>query len=145
MSYAIDVDIMLYASNTSAKEHLIAADFLKQCADSNEICCLAWLTISSYFRMATHPKLFKNPLTPDQALRNIESFTELPHVRCIGEREGFMKTYRQITADVPTRGNLVPDAQLAAVLHQNGVRQLWTHDRDFLKFTFLDVRDPIQQ
>jgi len=60
--------------------------------------------------MATHPKLFNNPLSPDQALRNIEFLTELPHVRCIGERKGFMKTYRQITADVPTSGNLVPDA-----------------------------------
>jgi len=44
---------------------------------------------------------------------------------------------------VPTRGNLVPDTQLAALLHLHGIRVLYTHDRDFLKFPFLTVRDPL--
>jgi predicted nucleic acid-binding protein len=48
-----------------------------------------------------------------------------------------------MTADVPTRGNLVPDAHLAAILRQHGMKKLYSHDRDFLKFSFLDVRDPI--
>jgi hypothetical protein len=37
----------------------------------------------------------------------------------------------------------VPDAHLAALLRQHGVKKLYTHDRDFLKFSFLDVRDPL--
>jgi predicted nucleic acid-binding protein len=40
------------------------------------------------------------------------------------------------------RANLVPDAHLAAVLRQHGVRTLFTRDADFRKFDFLDVRDP---
>jgi predicted nucleic acid-binding protein len=40
------------------------------------------------------------------------------------------------------RGNLVPDAHLAALLKQHGVRKLHTRDGDFRKFPFLDVRDP---
>ena len=39
-------------------------------------------------------------------------------------------------------GNLVPDAQLAAILFQNGVRTLYTRDRDFRKFECFQVRDP---
>jgi predicted nucleic acid-binding protein len=31
---------------------------------------------------------------------------------------------------------------LAALLRQHGVKTLYTHDRDFPKFPFLDVRDP---
>lgn len=34
-------------------------------------------------------------------------------------------------ASEPTRGNLVPDAQLATVLRDHGVVTLYTHDRDF--------------
>jgi len=37
---------------------------------------------------------------------------------------------------------LVPDAHLAALLKQHGVRVLYTRDADFRKFPFLDVRDP---
>jgi predicted nucleic acid-binding protein len=40
------------------------------------------------------------------------------------------------------RGNLVPDAHLAAILKQHGVRTLFTRDTDFRKFPFLDLRDP---
>lgn len=55
----------------------------------------------------------------------------------------FWAVYQQVTGDVPTRGNLMPDAHLAAVLHQSGVGTLYTHDRDFRKFLFLEVRDPL--
>lgn len=81
------------------------------------------------------------------AARNVEALLALPHCRVIGENDGghgdFWSTYREITADVPARGNLVPDAHLAAILRCNGVAILYTHDRDFRKFSFLDVRDPL--
>jgi len=37
-------------------------------------------------------------------------------VRVLSEGEGFLEIYRDVTAHVPVRGNLVPDAHLAAVL-----------------------------
>ncbi len=40
------------------------------------------------------------------------------------------------------RENLVPDAHIVALMHQNGVRTIWTHDRDFRRFDAIDVRDP---
>jgi uncharacterized protein len=40
------------------------------------------------------------------------------------------------------RGNLVPDAHLAALLRQHGIRTLYTNDSDFRKFSFPDVQDP---
>ena len=43
---------------------------------------------------------------------------------------------------MPVRGNLVPDAHVAAILFQHGVRTLYMNDRDFRKFESLDVRDP---
>ncbi len=52
-------------------------------------------------------------------------------------------TAQETTADVPTRGNLVPDAHLASILAGHGVTTVCTHDRDFRKFSFLDVRDPL--
>jgi hypothetical protein len=47
-----------------------------------------------------------------------------------------------VTAAVPARGNLVPDAHLAALLLQHDVRVIYTNDRDFRKFDFLDTRNP---
>jgi predicted nucleic acid-binding protein len=53
-----------------------------------------------------------------------------------------MDSYRHVTGETPVRGNLVPDAHVAAILLQHGVRTLYTSDRDFRKFSTLDVRDP---
>jgi len=143
MSFGIDVNILLYASDTSSPLHAEASAFLDRCARETEVFCLAWLTVMSYMRMATHPRIFARPLAQEEAAGNIDALLGLAHCRPIGEEEGFWRTYRDVTADVPTRGNLVPDSHLAAVLRDHGVRVLYTHDRDFRKYKFLDVRDPL--
>lgn len=143
MSYAVDVNLLLYASDAGCAQHAAARDFLESCAADNELFCLGWPTVMGYLRMATHPSIFSRPLAPDEAIRNIESLLALPQVRVLSEGEDFWRHYRAVTADVPTRGNLVPDAHLAALLHQHGVKRLYSHDRDFRKFSFLDLRDPL--
>lgn len=35
------------------------------------------------------------------------------------------------------------DGHLAALLRFHGVRTLYTSDRDFLRFDFLDIQDPL--
>jgi uncharacterized protein len=39
----------------------------------------------------------------------------------------------------------VPDAHLVALMLENGVRTIWTRDRDYRKFTSIRVRDPYRQ
>jgi toxin-antitoxin system PIN domain toxin len=96
----------------------------------------------AYLRIATHPRIFAAPLPPDEAWSNIGALLALPHVRAVSELDGFTDAYRHVTGDLVVRGNLVPDAHLAAVLFQHGVRTLYSTDRDFRKFASLDVRDP---
>jgi uncharacterized protein len=66
----------------------------------------------------------------------------LPHVRAVSEQQGFLDAYKRVAGETPVRGNLVPDAHVAAILFQHGVRMLYTHDRDFRRFDSLKVRDP---
>ena len=65
----------------------------------------------------------------------------LPQTRALGEEEGFFAIYETV-AGSSVRGNLVPDAHLAAILLQHGVTTLYTRDADFRRFDFLDLRDP---
>jgi predicted nucleic acid-binding protein len=37
---------------------------------------------------------------------------------------------------------LVPDAHLVALMRENGVRRIWTSDRDFRRFDGIEARDP---
>ena len=145
MSYALDVNVLLYASDETSPWYSQARAFLERCLAEREICCLGWPTILGYLRISTHPRIFSRPLTHERALANVEDLLQAPHVRLLAEDEGFWEVYREVTADVPTRGDFVPDAHLAALLRRHGVRTLWTVDRDFLKFRFLDVKDPFAQ
>ena len=143
MSFAIDVNILLYASDTGGQHFPKAKAFLNGCIRQTGAFYLAWPTLMGYLRMATHPAIFRSPLSPEQAMANVETLVRLPHVRLLTEEEGFWEAYCDVAADVPTRGNLVPDTHLAALLHLHGIRVLYTHDRDFLKFPFLTCRDPL--
>ena len=145
MSFAIDLDLLRYASDSDSPFHDRGREFLKSCMSRSELFCLGWPTVMGYLRIATHPAVFTRPLTPVEAAANMEALLCLPHVRCLSEEDGFWEIYREIIRVVPARSNLVPDAHLAALLRQHGVRSIYTHDRDFRKFDFLDVHDPLEE
>jgi toxin-antitoxin system PIN domain toxin len=142
MSYSLDVNVLLYASDCSSPRHQAGRRFLEECAASPEVCCLAWPTLMGYLRLATHPRIFAAPLSPADARGNLESLLALPQVRAVSEGPDFLDAYTHVSGSHAVRGNLVPDAHLATILFQHGVRTLYSHDRDFLKFPSLDVRDP---
>src|SRR6266545_747394 len=142
LSFSLDVNVLLYASDASSPVHGAARRFLEGAAAGGDLLCLGWPTVMSYLRMATHPRIFASPLSPSDALGNVETLAGLPHVRLLAEEPGFLDVYRDVTSGFPVRGNLVPDAHLAALLKQHGVRTLFTRDTDFRKFDFLNLRDP---
>lgn len=145
MSYSIDVNILLYSSDQSSGFHARALEFVESCAASSEPLFLAYLTLLSYVRMATHPRIFTNPLTPSEAFQNVRKLANLPQVRLISERDGFLDVYDEMTRDLTVRANLVPDAHLATLLRQHGVSTLYTNNTDdFETFGFLDVRNPLK-
>ena len=142
MSYSIDVNVLLYASDTSSPRHLKAIRFLEQRALDPDLWCIAWATLMAFLRISTDPRVFAHPLSPGESLGSVESLLNLPRVRVLSEGNGFLESYPDVTAHVPVRGNLVPDAHLASLLRQHGVRKLYTADRDFRKFDFLEIEDP---
>jgi toxin-antitoxin system PIN domain toxin len=142
MSYSVDVNVLLYASDQASPRYDEAIQFLLNRASDPELFCIAWSTLMGYIRIATHPSIFSHPLSPEEAMENVESLLSQPRVRVLSEDDGFLAIYRQISGDFPVRGNLVPDAHLAALLLQHGVRKIYTADSDFKKFEFLEVKNP---
>ncbi len=144
MSFAIDANILLYASDEASPFHRRASEFLVKCASDGRVFYLAWATLMSYVRISTHPRIFAQPLSPHEAMQNVEALLQLPHVRVLAEQEDFWDVYREVAEGHAVRGNLVPDAHLAALLRQHGVTTLYTNDVDFRRFDFLEVRDPFK-
>ncbi len=142
MSLSLDANILLYASDAASPRHDQARELVERIAAGPEIAYLFWPTIMAYLRIATHPAIFDRPLPAGEAIENIEALLTRPHVRAPGERPEFWRRYRSVAADAVPTGNLVPDAHIVALMLENEVRAIWTHDRDYRRFEGIEVRDP---
>jgi uncharacterized protein len=142
MSFAIDANLLLYASDEDSPLHSRAIGIVDEIALGPEIAYLFWPVTMAYLRIATHPAVFARPLSHAVARANIETLLALPHVQAVGEDDTFWHRFVEVTDDVAPAGNLVPDAHLVALMLANGVRTIWTRDRDYRKFGGIRVRDP---
>ena len=143
MSYSVDVNILLYASAAKSPHHARASEFLAGCAAKPDAFYLSWTTLFGYLRMVTHASIVSPPLSQRRAEANVEALLALRHVRPITEGDDFWDLYEQSTKGLSVKNKLVPDAHLATVLRQHGVKTLYTNDMDFLKFSFLRVENPL--
>jgi uncharacterized protein len=144
LSASVDANILVYASNDSDPLWAPAQALIRRLADGPELVYLFWPTTLAYMRIVTHPSILPKPLTPNEAATNVERLLSRPHVRAIGEAAAFWRAYLDCGGS-KARGNAVPDTHLAALMRENGVRILYTRDRNFRRFDFLDVRDPFSQ
>lgn len=144
MSYSIDANILFYASDTSSEWHRPAKDFLEGLVSDPDILCLTWPVLLAYQRIATHPGIFAQPLPPDMAWNNVCGLLSLPRATVVVENENFADDYRRVASAAMATGNLVPDAHVATLLLQHGVRRIYSADTDFRKFDFLEVINPLR-
>ena len=128
MSFTLDANVLLYASDESSPVHAAALAAVQQLADGPEIAYLFWPTVMAYLRISTHPA--------------IEQLLARSHVRTTGEGETFWRSFQAVSDDAMPAGNLVPDAHLVTLMLEHDVRTLWTRDRDFRRFPRIEVRDP---
>ena len=85
MSFSLDVNILLYATDTSSPFHQPASAFLDRCIQGSELFYLGWPTVMGFLRIATHGSVCSQPLTPAQAMSNVEALLDLPHTRFLTE------------------------------------------------------------
>lgn len=142
MSVTVDANVLLYASDSSSSRQPQAAALLADLAAGPGLVYLFWPVVMAYLRIATHPGIFEHPLHPEMARANIAGLLQRPHVRSPGEGDGFWDLFEATVGPDVVRGNLVPDAHIAALMRQQGVGTIWSADRDFRRFPGIDVRDP---
>lgn len=142
MSFTVDTNVLLYASDSASPVNRQAKALLRQISDGPEIVYLFWPVLAGYLRMATHPSIFSSPLTIEIAIANLNGLVGRPHVRTPGETEVFWGVLTEVVADARPTGNLIPDAHLVALMRESGVRTILSRDRDLRRFAGIEVRDP---
>ncbi len=138
----VDTNILVYAANAEDENHEASKALLNRLAAGPELLTLFWPTLLGFVRIVTHPRVFRSPLSFKVAYDAVDRLIARRHVRVLGEADDFWALFGQTASAAKVSGNLVPDAQLAALMRQHGVREIWTNDRDFRKFDGIVTLDP---
>lgn len=143
MSVTLDANILVYGTNQAEPVHAEAQALIERLAAGPDLVYLFWPTVLGYLRIVTHSAILPNPLSSREAMSNVDSLLTRPHVHAVGEVEGFWNLFRATAGD-QARGNEVPDAHLATLMRQHGVRVIYTRDRGFRRFVDIEPIDPFQ-
>lgn len=142
---AVDTNVLVYAHRAGTPHHAASLALLKRLAESAEAWALPVFCVGEFLRVVTHPRVFDPPSRPDQAAGWLAKLLESPSLRLLQPGDRFVSLLLNHMREADARGNLVFDAQIAAVCMEHGVDRLATRDRDFARFHGLRIVDPARE
>ncbi len=146
MRFFVDTNVLLYAVNTDAPEHGPAKSFLDQCFKDRISWAMSWNVAYEFLRVATHPRVFKNPISAADATAIISTLHATDLVSFLVPTERHASLLEQTLAELHSpAGNIFHDIHTAVVLREHGIREIYTADTDFLQFPFLKVLNPLKK
>ncbi|MFT4135017.1 TA system VapC family ribonuclease toxin [Microbacterium sp.] len=138
-----DVNVLVYAFRADAPEHEAYAAWLNRTIGTEPI-GLADVILSGFVRIVTHSRITTAPAPIARAVEFTERLAESPRATWLTHGAPVWKQFGGLAVEDPgIRGNLVPDAYIAALCLANGAR-LATRDRGFARFPGLRWFDPAQ-
>lgn len=136
-----DVNVLLYAFRADTPEHKRHRDWLSGVVNGDRAYAISTLTLSALVRISTHPRVFREPSSLDEALAFSQTLLDQPHCVSLSPGERHWDIFSRLTRDAKATGNLVPDAWFAALAIEHGCEWITT-DRDYARFPGLAWRPP---
>ena len=136
-----DVNILVHAFRGDSPAHLTCRAWLDGVVNGDARYGMAPQVLSGVIRITTHPKVFAEPSTLQEVFRFCEILIAQPHCVIIEPRERHWRIFKRLCTEADARGNLVPDAWLAALAIESGCEWI-TLDHDYARFPGLQWRGP---
>ncbi len=138
----IDVNVLVYAHREDAAEHEAYFRWLRTVVEGDEAYGLSDLVLSGLLRIVTHPKVFGRPSTIGEALAFANALRDQPNCVVVSPGTRHWDIFSELCKASGAKGNLVPDAYLAALAIESGSEWITT-DRDYSRFPGLRWRHPL--
>ena len=131
--WLVDANVLLYAVNETAPNHAASRAWLDGALNETVPVAFSWTALLAFLRLATHPAVFKNPLTVDEATAQVRAWLAAPAAVVAEPTARHGDVLSGLLAETGTAGNLVNDAHLAALAAEHAAT-IVTFDRDFTRF-----------
>lgn len=138
----VDVNVLVYAHRPESDRHDEYRDWLEAARIGHEPLGISDLVLSGFIRIVTHPRVFQVPSPRAVAFAFAEALRSSHSVVEVRPGPRHWSIFQRLCDEVDARGNLVPDAFLAAIAIDAGATW-YTADRGFRRFSGLRVRHPL--
>ncbi len=129
----VDVNVLVYAHREDAPNHAAFRRWLEDLMRSDQAYAVSDLVLSGFLRVVTHPRVFKTPTPINQALAFVHDVRDQPNCLVVEPGPRHWDIFTRLCRAAGVRGNLVPDAYLAALSIESGCQWITT-DRDYARF-----------
>ncbi len=140
---AVDTNILVYAHREDSPWHTAASEAVAGLAEGRSAWAIPWPCLHEFLAIVTHPRIYRPPTPLAIAIDQVAAWLESPMLVRLAENESYWDVLAGALSGGRVVGPQVHDARIAALCLAHGVRELWTHDRDFGRFPPLDVRNPL--
>lgn len=137
-----DVNLLIYAYDTSSPHHERARSWLEARLSGVETVGFAWATLLAFVRLVTNPRVFESPFRIDEALDVVDAWLGAPCATVLHPGPRHAVLLRQLLEPLGTAGNLTTDAHLAALALEHDAT-LYSADADFRRFPGLRWSNPL--
>jgi uncharacterized protein len=138
----VDINVMIYAHRADVDRHSEYRDWMQALVDGPEPYAVTDSAVAGLVRIVTNPRIYKHPATLEEALAYAGQVRNQPHARIISPGPRFWDLFAGLCDEAKARGDLVPDAYLAALAIEHGC-EVVTADKDFRRFPGLRWRHPL--
>jgi toxin-antitoxin system PIN domain toxin len=139
----LDVNVLVHAHREDAPRHADYRAWLEGVVNGDQSFGMADLVLSGFLRVVTHPRVFSPPSPLDKALQFALEVRGQPHCVRVAPGPRHWDIFVRLMREGRARGNLVPDAFLAALAIESGSEWITT-DGDFARFPGLRWRRPVE-
>jgi toxin-antitoxin system PIN domain toxin len=136
-----DVNVFLYAHRPESPQHEQYRSWLADALSGVEPFGVSEAVLASFVRIATHSRVYREPTPPDVALAFCEGVLTAPSAVSLRPGPRHWSLFSSLVTSAGARGNLIPDAYLAALALEHGATWITT-DRGFSRFPGLRWRAP---
>lgn len=140
--HCVDVNVLVYAHRPEASRHEEFRTWLDTARRGDEPLGIADWVLSGFLRVVTNPKIFREPTPLTTALAFTDSVRGAPATISLAPGERHWSIFTRLCEAVEAKGNLVPDAYLAALAIESGGTWI-TADRGFARFPGLRWEHPL--
>ena len=137
-----DVNVLVYAHRNDLPDHDRYRRWLESVLEGDAAYALSDIVLAGFLRVVTHPGVFSEPTPLEVALRFVADVRERPNCVLVTPGERHWDIFQRLCREAGVKGNLVPDAFLAALAIEAGLEWVTT-DRDFARFPGLRWRHPL--